>query len=158
MNNYIKQKQNIFLKLINYYVYSSYTFHGTALIVSFLGCYFTQNLNMAVQYKLIMIFLSGLTVTLLITIRNINYEQIRLMLHEKVISIMSFKNKISDGNRTINTIVTTMINIVLLNIAIYVGLVFDTKFTFLLYLLTVYIFMLFYNIASLHRNMAKFEE
>lgn len=149
---------NIIKKIFNYYLYSSYTFHLTAILVSALGCYFTKGLNTFDQYSLIMIFLTGLSIVLYITVRNINYKQIRIMLKEKVISIMRFKNKISDGNRTINTIVTTMINIVIINITIYFGLIMDVKFTFLLYLLTIYVFMLFYLIASLHRQMAKFEE
>lgn len=89
------------------------------------------------------------------TVKNINYKEIRQLLTPKVITMLKFKNKISDGERSINTIVSTTVNIVVLNIALYASLFLNLQFTYLLYLLIVYVFMLLIFVSSLHRQMAR---
>ncbi len=150
------QEGNKFKKLMTHYVYSSYTFHGVALILAFIGYRLpTVNLEINASYFVLIVFETMFTLIILMTVKNINYKEIRQLLTPKVITMLKFKNKISDGERSINTIVSTTVNIVVLNIALYVSLFLNLQFTYLLYLLIVYVFMLLIFVSSLHRQMAR---
>lgn len=152
MDSLIKLIKNTFFS----YVYSSYTFHmaavGTAYILFILskGNDFITNI-----YFGALVVMSLLSAGVLATITQLNYDEIRDNQSYKVISIFTYKNKITGGERVINTLISSTINIVILNILNY-SLYYRNNIKPLLFvLLFVYIIFVFLQINALHRDAKK---
>lgn len=153
------KNKNLFKRIICTYVYSSYTFHLAVLGISYLLLNLSKRIpNISDFYLPVLVVLTGFTIAVALTLRQLNYKEIKNMLHQKVISIFRYKNKISDGQRTIYTLGSSTLNIIILNILCFTSLYKGEYKPLYIILLLVYIVLIFSIINALHKQMKRVSE